>query len=81
MTTTDAEMMQAARNLHDHIRHTRFGQAHDILDYATPFHPGTHVFHDAADTGDEGVEALGPDAQGLAAWLFWGGMVRRRAGS
>ena len=56
MTTTYAEIMQAARNLHDHIRHTRFGQAQDIFDYTAPFHPGNHVFHDDADTGDEVIE-------------------------
>src|SRR5215510_13931666 len=31
MTTTHSEIMQAACNLHDHIRNTRFGQAQDIL--------------------------------------------------
>ena len=81
MTTTYAEIMQAARNLHDHIRHTRFGQAQDIFDYAAPFHPGNHVFHDDADTGDEVIEKLVPYAQGLASGLFLGCMVRTRSGS
>jgi hypothetical protein len=81
MTTTHAEIMQAARNLHDPIRNTRFGQAQDIFDYATPFHPGNHVFHDDADTGDEVIEELVPYAQGLASWLFLGCLVRIRSGS
>lgn len=81
MTTTYAEIMQAARNLHDHIRHTRFGEAQDIFDYTAPFHPGKHVFHDDADTGDEVIEELVPYAQGLASWLFLGCMVRIRSGS
>jgi hypothetical protein len=81
MTTTHAEVMQPARNFHDHIRHTRFGQAQDIFDYPTPFHPSNHVFHDDADTGDELIEALVPYAQGLASGLFWGCIVRIRSGS
>jgi hypothetical protein len=28
------------------------------------------VFHDNADTGDEVIEELVPDAQGLASWFF-----------
>jgi hypothetical protein len=81
MTTTYTEIMQAARNLHDQIRHTRFGQAQDIFDYAAPFHPGNHIFHHNADTGDEMSEELVSDAQGLAAGLFLGCMVRPRSGS
>jgi hypothetical protein len=81
MTTTDAEIMQAARNLHDHIRDTRFGSAQDIFDYTAAFPPGNHVCHDDADTGDEVIEALVPYAQGLASWFFWGCMVRSRSGS
>ena len=81
MTTTYTEIMQAARNLHDQIRHTRFGQAQDIFDYATPFHPGNHVFHDDAYTGDEVVEERVPHAQLLALRLFCGCGVRTPAGS
>jgi hypothetical protein len=81
MTTTYAEIMQAARNLHDHSRHTRFGQAQDIFDYAAPLHPGNHVFHEDADPGAEVMEELVPDAQGLASGLFLGCMVRIRSGS
>lgn len=81
MTTTYAKIMQAARNLHDQIRHTRFGQAQDIFDSAAPFHPGNHVFHDDADPGDQVIEELVPYAQGLASGLFWGCMVKTPAGS
>ncbi len=81
MTTTHAEIMQAARNLHDYIRHTRFGQAQDIFDSPTPFHPGNHVFHDDAYTGDEVIEELVPHAQLLAFGLFFGCCVRTPAGS
>ncbi len=81
MTTTHAEIMQAARNLHDHIRHTSFGQAQDIFDYPTPFHPGNHVFHDDAYTGDEVIEERVPHAQLLAFGLFFGCCVRTPAGS
>jgi len=58
--------MQAARNLHDHIRNTSFGQAQDIFDYPAPFHPSNHVFHDDADTGNEVIEEFVLYAQGLA---------------
>jgi hypothetical protein len=81
MTRTRAEIMQAARNLHDHISNTRCGQAQDIFDYPAPSHPGKHVFHDDADTGDEVIEERVPYAQGLASWLFLGCMVRIRSGS
>ena len=81
MTTTDAELMQAARNLHDHIRPTRCGEAQDIFAYTASFHPGHHGFHDDADTGDAVIEALVSYAQGLASWLFVGGLVRIRAGA
>src|SRR5713226_6567804 len=70
MTTTHAEIMQAARNLHDHIRNTSFGQTQDIFDYPTPFHPGNRVFHDDAHTGDEVIEELVPHAQLLAFGFF-----------
>ena len=62
MTTTHAEIMQAAGNLHDQIRHTRYSQAQDVLDYSAPFHPRNHVFHDDADTGDEVMKELVPHA-------------------
>jgi hypothetical protein len=54
--------MQAAGNLHDQIRHTRYSQAQDVLDYSAPFHPRNHVFHDDADTGDEVMKELVPHA-------------------
>jgi hypothetical protein len=81
MTTTHAEIMQATRNLHDHIRNTSLGQAQDIFDYPAPFHPSNHVFHDDADTGDEVIEELVPYAQLLAFGLFFGCCVRTPAGS
>ena len=81
MTTTYTEIMQAARNLHDQIRYTRFGQAQDIFNYAASFHPSNHIFHHDTDTGDEVIEELVPYAQGLASGLFWGCMVRIRSGS
>ena len=58
MTTTHTEIVQATRNLHDHISNTSCRQAQDIFDYPTPFHPGNRVFHDDAHTGDEMIEEL-----------------------
>src|SRR5262245_34279532 len=58
MTATYAEIMQAAGNLHDHIRNTGGSQPQNIFDHPTPFHTGKHVFDDDADTGDEMIEEL-----------------------
>ena len=71
MTTTHAEIVQAARNLHDQIRHAGFRQAQDILDNPTPFHPGNDVFYDHACTGDEVIEEPVCYAQLLAFGFFW----------
>ena len=72
MTTTHAEIVQAARNLHDQIRHAGFRQAQDILDNPTPFHPGNDVFYDHACTGDEVIEEPVCYAQLLAfGFFFW----------
>ena len=72
MTATDAEIMQATCNLHDQISNTSFGQAQDIFDSPTPFHPGNHIFHDYAHTGDEVIEERVPHAQLLTFGLFFG---------
>ena len=81
MTTTDAEIMQPARNLHDQIRNASGGQAQDILDNPTPFDPGQHVFHDHACTGDEVIEEVLPYAQCLPPRFFFGCAVKTPAGS
>ncbi len=81
MTTTDAEIMQPTRNLHNQIRNASGGQAQDIVDNPTPFDPGQHVFHDHAGTGDEVIEEGIPDAQCLAPRLFLGCAVKTPAGS
>src|SRR5712692_304633 len=71
VTTTDTEIVQAARNLHDQIRHVGFGQPQDIFDNPTPFDPSNHVFYDHARTGEEVIEELLPHAQFLAFRLFF----------
>jgi hypothetical protein len=48
--------VQAARNLHDEISDALCGQAQDIFDNPTPFHPGKHVFYDHAGTGNEVIQ-------------------------
>jgi hypothetical protein len=72
MTATYAEIMQAAGNLHDHIRHTGSSQPQDIFDNPTPFHTGNHVFDDDADTRDQMIEELVSNAQLLPARFFLG---------
>jgi hypothetical protein len=81
MTTTHAEIVQAARNLHDQIREAVFGQTQDIFDDPTPFDPSNYVFHDHAGTGEEAIEELIPYAQCLAFRLFLGCVVRTAFGS
>ena len=70
MTTTHAEIVQAARNLHDQIRYAGFRQAQDIFDNPTPFHPGNDVFYDHACTGDEVIKEPVCYAQLLAFAFF-----------
>ena len=81
MTATHAQIMLATGNLHDHIRHTIGGQTEDIFDNPTPFYAGNHVFYDDADTGEQMIEELVPNAQLLPARLFLGCWVRIPAGS
>ena len=72
MTTTYAEIVQPARNLHHEIRHALCGQAQDIFDNPTPFHPGQHIFDDHTGAGDERIEEFVLHAQLLASGLFLG---------
>jgi hypothetical protein len=60
VTTTHAEIVQAARNLHDELRDARCGQAQDIFDNPTPFHPRNHIFYDDAPTGDKVIKNNNP---------------------
>jgi len=69
---THAKILQATGNLHDHVSNTSCGQTEDIFDDPAPFHAGHHVCHDAADTGDQMLEARVPNAPLLASGLFWG---------
>jgi hypothetical protein len=81
VTTTDAEIVQATRNLHDQVRYAVCGQAQDIFDNPTPFDPGKHVFHYDARTGEEVIEEVIAHAQCLAFGFFFGCWVRTPAGS
>jgi hypothetical protein len=81
VATTDAEIVQAARNLHDPIRNAVCGQAQDIFDNPTPFDAGNHIFYNHARPGEEMIEELIPHAQGLASWFFLGCIVRIPSGS
>jgi hypothetical protein len=73
--------MQAARNLHDEIRDALCGQAQDIFDNPTPFHPSNHIFYDHAAAGDEVIEEPVLHAQLLALRFFLGCRVSTLAGS
>ena len=81
MTTTDAEIVQAARNLHDEISDALCRQPQDIFDNPTPFHPGNHVFYDYTGAGDEVIEERVLHAQRPAFGFFFGCRVSTPAGS
>ena len=81
MTTRNAEIVQAARNLHHSIRDTFFGEAQDIFDNAATFDPGDRVLDDDTRTGEERVDELLISAQFLAFGLFLGCLVWVPAGS
>ena len=81
MTTTDAEIVQATRNLHDQIRDAVGRQTQDIFDYPAPFDPGQHIFHHYTRTGEEVIQEAIAHAQGLAFRFFWGCCVKTPAGS
>ena len=81
MTTRNAEIVQAARNLHHAIREAFFGEAQDIFDNATAFYPGDRVLDADPRTGEDRVEELLTDAQLFTCGLFFGCLVWIPAGS
>ena len=81
MPARDAEIVQAARNLHHSIRDAFFGEAQDIFDNAAAFDPGDRVLDDDTRTGEDRVDELLPNAQLFAFGLFWGCLVWVPAGS
>ena len=81
MTTRNAEIVQAARNLHHSLRDAFFGEAQDIFDNAAAFAPGDRVLDDDTRTGEDRVDELLTDAQFFAFGLFWGCLVWMPAGS
>ena len=70
VTTTHAEIVQAAAISMTRSRDALCGQAQDIFDNPTPFHPGNHIFYDHAAAGDEVIEEPVRHAQ-LLALRFW----------
>ena len=81
MTTRNAEIVQAARNLHHAIRDAFFGEAQNIFDNAAAFDPGERVLDDDTRTGEDRVDELLPNAQLFALGLFGGCLVWVPAGS
>jgi hypothetical protein len=81
MTTTHAEIVQAARNLHDEISDALYGQTQDIFDNPTPFHPSNHIFYDYVAAGDKVIEEPVLHTQRLAFRFFLGCRVNTPAGS
>jgi hypothetical protein len=81
MTAGDAEIVQAASNLHHHIRNACGSQAQHIFHYPTPFDPSNHVFDHHPDTGEDPVAELFPYRELLALGLFLGCVVNTPPGS
>ena len=81
MTTSNAKMVQAARNLHHAIRDAFFGEAQDIFDNAAAFDPGDRVLDDDTRPGEDRVDELLTAAQFFALGLFLGCLVWVPAGS
>jgi hypothetical protein len=81
MTTTDAQIVQATRTLHDQIRDAVGRQTQDIFDNPTPFDPGNHVFHHHTRTGEEVMQEAIAHAQCLTLRFFLGCCVKTPAGS
>ena len=81
MTTSNAEIVQAARNLHHAIRDAFFGEAQDIFDNAAAFDSGDRVLNNDTRTGEDRVDELLTDAQLFAFGLFLGCLVWVPAGS
>ncbi len=81
MTTRNAEIVQAAGNLHHAIRDAFFGETQDLFDNAATFDPGDRVLDDDTRTGEDRVEELLTDAQFFAFGFFWGCRVWVPAGS
>jgi len=74
-------MVQAARNLHHHIRHALGGQAQPIFDYPTPFDPSDHMLDYHSHTGEDPIADLFTHRPLLACGLFWGCVVNTPPGS
>ena len=81
MTPRNAEIVQAARNLHHASREAFLGEAQDIFDNAAAFDPGDRVLDDDTRTGEDRVDERLPNTQRFAFRLFWGCLVWGPAGS
>ena len=81
MTTSNAEIVQPARNLHHAIRDAFFGEAQDIFDNAAAFDPGDRMLDDNTRTREDRVDELLTDAQLFAFGLFLGCLVWVPVGS
>jgi hypothetical protein len=81
VTTTDPEIVQATRNLHNQIRDAVGRQTQDIFDNPASFDPGNRVFHDHTCTGEEVIQEVMAHAQYLSLRFFLGCCVKTPAGS
>jgi hypothetical protein len=81
VTAGDAEIVQATRNLHHHVRYALSGQAQHIFDDPTPFDPSEHVFDHHPRTGEDSIAELFTYRELFAFGLFLGWVVSTRFGS
>jgi hypothetical protein len=81
MTTGNAQVVQAAGDLHHPIRNALDREAQDLFDNSTAFDAGNPVFdHDTAP-GEDPVEHPVASTQLLAFGLFFGCLVSTPSGS
>ena len=63
--------MQAASNLHDHVRIAFLGEAQNIFDTATVFDAGDNMFDLDARGRENPIEEFVTNTQCLAFGFFW----------
>jgi hypothetical protein len=81
VTARDAQIVQAAGNLHDPVGDACFGQAQHIFDNPAALDPRNRVLDDDTCAGEDPIELPLLCAQRFASGLFFGCRVNTPGGS